>query len=221
MSDLAGFEYVDLPDAWFDEREARFEPLAVQLRAVNDLVIRSEVDDAAAAAALEHLRAAAALLAGAGEAEPGAAGVRFNASGRASNWGNAAVGRRNAVAPPLVTEHGEDGVVRARLTLGAAYEGPPGHVHGGVSALLLDHLMGETASQFRRFTATGTLTLRYVGPLPLGEVELAGRIVAEEGRKIRVHASISGGRGVAVEADGLFIVPRGEPVVPGVPAEQR
>lgn len=216
MSDLAGFEFVDLPDSWFDDREARFEPLAVQLRAVNDLVIRSEVDDAAAAAALAHLQAAADLLAGDAPQAPGAAaGVRFNASGRASNWGNAAVGRRNAVAPPLVTEHGEDGVVRARLTLGAAYEGPPGHVHGGVSALLLDHLMGETASQFRRFTATGTLTLRYVGPLPLGEVELSGRIVAEEGRKIRVHATISGGRGVAVEADGLFIVPRGEPAVPG------
>ncbi|WP_232676506.1 PaaI family thioesterase [Nocardioides sp. R-C-SC26] len=207
MSSLAqSFEFVDLPDAYFDEIETRFAPLTAQARRLVDLTIRSEADEADVAEAAELLRRANDLLER--RTRPFAAGVRFNASGRAANWGNAAVGLRNAIAPPMQTRHGDDGVVRASLHLGAAYEGPPRHVHGGVSALLLDHLMGETASQFKRFTATGTLTLRYVAPLPLGPVELEGRIVSEEGRKIRVHASIAGGAGVAVEADGLFIVPR-------------
>ncbi len=28
------------------------------------------------------------------------------------------------------------------VTLTLPYQGPPGHVHGGVSALLLDHVLG-------------------------------------------------------------------------------
>ena len=35
----------------------------------------------------------------------------------------------------------DDGTVSSTFDLGVAYEGPPGCVHGGVSALLLDHLL--------------------------------------------------------------------------------
>ena len=120
---------------------------------------------------------------------------------------DAAIGLRNAVAPPMDVISAENGDTRADVHLGAAYEGPPGMVHGGVSALLLDHLMGVTASRMSKVTFTGTLTLRYRNPLPLGRVVLTGRVSGEEGRKVFVTAEIEGDHGVAVEAEGVFIVP--------------
>ncbi|MGA8256170.1 MAG: PaaI family thioesterase, partial [Nocardioides sp.] len=121
--------------------------------------------------------------------------------------GNAVVGQRNAIAPPLPIVRGDDGSTSARLHLGPAYEGPPGMVHGGVSALLLDHLMGVTASGMKKLTMTGTLSLRYVRPLPLGDIWLEGRVASDIGRKVVVEATIGSDDGVAVQAEGLFIVP--------------
>lgn len=199
------FDASDLTDAEVDAIEARFVPLTDDLRTLVDLAIRSEADDVAVAEARRHLAAASALLGA--TVRPGPAGVSHNETGRSWQWGNAVVGQRNAVAPPMRVERHEDGSTSARLTLGNAYEGPPSMVHGGVSALLLDHLMGVTASSMRKLTMTGTLTLRYTSPLPLGEVWLAGRIADDTGRKVTVRAEIGGADGVAVEAEGLFIVP--------------
>ena len=61
-------------------------------------------------------------------------------------WGNPVIGLRNPIAPPLVLHRAPDGSVYSDFHLGAAFEGPPGHVHGGVSALMLDHVLGEAAS---------------------------------------------------------------------------
>jgi len=71
-------------------------------------------------------------------------GVDLRTDGRGRAWGNAVVGLRNAIAPPLtVVQEGRG--VRSSFSLGAAYEGPPGSVHGGVLALVLDQLLGEAA----------------------------------------------------------------------------
>ncbi|WP_300402508.1 PaaI family thioesterase [Nocardioides sp.] len=203
------FDHADLTDAEVDEIQARFEPVTDDLRRLVDVTIRSEVGDAEVAAAREHLAAAAELLGRC--AKEGPARVVRNDTGRSWQWGNAVVGQRNAVAPPMVVERHDDGSTSARLSLGNAYEGPPGMVHGGVSALLLDHLMGVTASSMKKLTMTGTLTLRYRRPLLLGEVALAGRVVSDTGRKVTVTAEINGADGAAIEAEGLFIVPSWAP----------
>lgn len=200
------FEFLDVPDDHFAEDEAAYGELAAEVRRLVDLAIRSQVPPEDVRTATARLREVNERLAA--DVRPGPAGVAFNATGRAWNWGNAVVGERNAIAPPLVIDHPRPGESAAAVHLGAAYEGPPGMVHGGVSALLLDHLMGETASNgFTRVTFTGTLTLRYVAPLPLGEVQLAGRIIEDDGRKIRVTAEIGSPDRVAVEANGIFVVP--------------
>jgi acyl-coenzyme A thioesterase PaaI-like protein len=184
--------------------------LAHDLRRLVDVAIRTEVDDERVARARALVQEAEQIL---GEkATQGPAGVKYNAEGRSWNWGNTVVGIRNAFAPPVVWSWHEDGSVRSEVTLGAAYEGPPGCVHGGVSALMLDHLMGETASKHHtRMTVTGTLTLKYLRPLPLGDVHLQARITEEDGRKITVRAHIGPGEHgnePAIEAHGLFIIPR-------------
>jgi acyl-coenzyme A thioesterase PaaI-like protein len=205
MSSVA-FQFLDVPDDHFAEHEEAFGDLAAEVRRLVELTIRSEVDPDTVRAAAGRLREVNQALAG--RVKDGPAGVAFNATGRSWNWGNAVVGERNAIAPPLAIEHLRPGEARAQVALGAAYEGPPGMVHGGVSALLLDHLMGETASNgFTRVTMTGTLTLRYVAPLPLGPVVLTARITDDDGRKVTVAASIGTAEETAVEATGLFIVP--------------
>lgn len=206
MDDMTAFKLVDVADAEVDEIEARYAPLAEAVRELVDATIRSNAGDSVVLPAVEAVRALTAQLAA--DQVDGPAGVNYNATGRAWNWGNAAVGLRNPAAPPMHVNHEPDGSTWAEVHLGAAYEGPPGCAHGGVSALLLDHLMGVTASQLGRVTLTGTLTLKYVNPLPLGLVRLDGRISGEEGRKVFVEATIKGAAGIALEATGIFIIPK-------------
>ncbi|WP_183093506.1 PaaI family thioesterase [Nocardioides stalactiti] len=207
---LSSFSFEDVPTSEIDAAEALYGGLADDVRTLNDLTIRTRVDADAVGEARALLQRAVALLAQ--DAPPGPAGIHYNDEGRSWNWGNAVVGVRNAVAPPVELEWHDDGTVGSALTLGAPYEGPPGSVHGGVSAMVLDHLMGETASaRHSRVTVTGTLSLRYVQPLPLGPVRMAARIAEEAGRKVTVTAWISADTADAtpsVEATGLFIVPR-------------
>lgn len=209
--DLGGFVHDPTPTAEVQRREAALGPLAATVRELVDATIRTTVDD-------DELRAVGAELEALVERLqvgqlPGPPGVRFNSEGYAWNWGNAAVGLANAIAPPLEIVHEEPGRAYADVQLGAAYEGPPGLVHGGVSAMLLDHIMGETAANgFTRITFTGTLTMTYRRGTPLGALRLQCHIDREEGRKVWVVASIAPADrqsqdGPTVEAEGVFIVP--------------
>jgi hypothetical protein len=175
------------------------------VRELVDAAIRTTVDDDEVRAVHAELEALVTRLRT--SQLPGSAGGRFNSDRRAWHWGNAVIGAHNAIAPPMTVVHDAFGVTHADIDLGAAYEGPPGLVHGGVTAMMLDHLMGETASGMRRPTFTGTLTMRYRRGTPLGPLHLEGRIEREEGRKVFVVATISDAEGVTVEADGVFIEP--------------
>lgn len=207
MSDIGGFIHDEIPNDEVDRIEAVYGPLTAAVRELVDATIRSTVSPEEAALALAEVEAVVARLRK--EQIPGAAGVRFNSEGRAWNWGNAAVGLRNAIAPPLDITHVRSGLAYADVDLGAAYEGPPGLVHGGVTAMLLDHLMGETAAaNFTRITFTGTLTMVYRRGTPLGALRLDARIDREEGRKVWVVASIGDAEGPTVEAEGIFIIPK-------------
>ena len=92
--------------------------------------------------------------------------------------------------------------------LGAAYEGPPGHVHGGVAALILDHVLGAAASSPQQPMLTGTITMRYRRLTPLGDLHVEARIVRTEGIKTFAEGHLADAEGVTVEAEGVFIRPR-------------
>lgn len=115
-------------------------------------------------------------------------------------------GPENAIAPPLPLRGLPDGSIVGTATLGLPYQGPPGCVHGGVSALLLDHTLGVANAWAGVSGMTGTLTLRYHRPTPLFvELTVRARQVSVEGRKIRTTGEILAGDEVCVSADGLFI----------------
>jgi len=202
---MARFTRSPLTSAEVDHLESVYGPLADTVRDLVDATIRTTVDHDEVTAVGAELQVLVARLRASQSDEP--AGVHYNAEGRSWGWGNAVVGLRNAVAPPLDITHEPDGSAHADVTLGAAYEGPPGLVHGGVSALLLDHIMGETASAFRRVTFTGTLTTRFLRGTPLGPIRLEARTTDEDECKVFVEGTVSDAEGVTVECEGVFIVP--------------
>lgn len=140
---------------------------------------------------------------------PGSYGVRLAPDGRRTRpWGNAVVGVRNPIAPPLVMTRDPEGRAWSDFSLGAAYEGPPGLVHGGVSALVLDQVLGEAAGAGGKPGMTGTLTVRYRRGTRLGPLRAEAHIERVEGVKTYVVGTISDADGVTVEAEGVFILPR-------------
>ena len=143
------------------------------------------------------------------QAGTGSLGIEVGADGRTRAHGNAVVGLRNPVAPPLLVERSPDGRARSTFVLGPQYEGPPGLVHGGVSALLLDQLCGEAAAAGGAPGMTGRLTLHYRRPTPLGALRAEAWIDHVEGYKTSVKGHLTDAEGrPTVEAEGLFILPR-------------
>lgn len=184
-----------------------YEPLAQSVRGLIDATIRSEVDAADVAAAQAHIEAAADLLRA--KQIDGPFGVRITSDGDRMPWGNPAIGVRNAIAPPLNIVRDQDGGISTDFHLGAAYEGPPGHVHGGMVAMVLDHVLGEVAAsdpETPRFT--GTLTIRYLRATPLGDLRAEGRITRSDGIKTFAVGHVSDAEGITAEAEGVFILPR-------------
>lgn len=183
-----------------------YEPLAESVRELVDATIRTEADAATVAAVKADIDAAVGRLRQ--RQMPGAFGVRRTAYGDSVGWGNAVIGIRNALAPPLHTRLDDNGRVQADFELGAAYEGPPGHVHGGVSALILDHVLGEAASPDRTPRFTGSITVRYLRATALGALHVEAVRTRTEGVKTYCAGRISDAEGVTVEAEGVFITPR-------------
>lgn len=187
-------------------QRAIYEPLAESVRDLVDATIRSEADADTVAEVRGLVDAAVARLR---ERQiPGAFGVRQTAAGESVGWGNAVIGIRNALAPPVLTRREESGRVVADFHLGAAYEGPPGLVHGGVSALILDHLLGEAASPDRKPRFTGSITVRYLRGTPLGPLRVEAVRTRTEGVKTYCTGHIADAEGMTVEAEGVFITPR-------------
>lgn len=189
-----------------DGLESRYGALTQSVRRLIDATIRTEVDAAAIAAAKAKIDAAADELSAA--LIPGSFGVQQESAERNLAWGNVVIGLRNAIAPPLSVQHDPDGRVWADVVLGAAYEGPPGHVHGGVCALLLDHILGATAHQPGRPAVTGTLTVRYERGTPLGPLHIEARVDRVDGVKTFAVGQLGDAHGVTVRAEGVFIFPR-------------
>lgn len=189
-----------------DVPQALYESLTGSVRRLVDATIRSRADLDTIVAAKAKIDAAADELSL--SLMPGSFGVQQAVDGQSGAWGNAVIGLRNALAPPLLVHHESDGRVWADVTLGAAYEGPAGHVHGGICALLLDHVLGATAHQPGRPAVTGTLTLRYEAGTRLGPVHAEAHIDRVEGVKTFAVGHLATSDGVTVRAEGVFFHPR-------------
>jgi len=119
-------------------------------------------------------------------------------------------GAGSPLAPPMQVTADSGGAV-GRCTLGIAHEGPPGYGHGGMSAMLLDELMGRACIAAGLPGMTVSLQVRYRRPVPLETpLRVHARVTGTEGRKVFVAGSISieeDPSAVVVTADGVFVTP--------------
>ncbi|MEO6123173.1 MAG: PaaI family thioesterase [Ilumatobacteraceae bacterium] len=116
------------------------------------------------------------------------------------------IGVLNPLAPPIAVSFDDNGDVLGHCTYGAAYEGPPGCVHGGFIAAGFDEVLGFAQAYSGKPGMTGNLNISYRSPTPLGrEVRYVGRLDRVEGRKIYCSATLSHGDTLCAEAQGLFI----------------
>lgn len=115
------------------------------------------------------------------------------------------LGRANPLAPPVELWL-EDGKMHGRATFGAAYEGPPGCVHGGFIAAAFDEVLGSTQSLSGAPGMTGRLTVHYRSPTPLHtELRFEGTLESVTGRKVLTKGCLWAGEVLCAEAEALFI----------------
>ncbi|HVZ82567.1 MAG TPA: PaaI family thioesterase [Terracidiphilus sp.] len=101
----------------------------------------------------------------------------------------------------------EDGSVVCPATISNPYEGPPGYVHGGIIATLLDEAMSKAVRAQGLIAMTRHLEVDYRLPVPsCAPIRIEGRVVRGEGRKHWAEAQIldADGRALA-RGEGLFI----------------
>jgi hypothetical protein len=117
-------------------------------------------------------------------------------------------GRSNPLASPL--HLWVDGpLTRAWALWTAAYEGPPGTLHGGFVAAAFDDLLGFAQMASGQAGYTGRLTVRMRRPTPLNvRVDYEAVVEAVDGRKIVVSGKAMVDDTVVAEADCLFVAPR-------------
>ncbi|GAA5125790.1 hotdog domain-containing protein [Haloechinothrix salitolerans] len=120
---------------------------------------------------------------------------------------NPVIGEGHPSAPPV--EYFTDGErVEGRCTLGLTHEGPPMSTHGGISALLLDQILGHAAAAAGNAGPTTDLTVRYRKPVPLDvPLRIWARVVSvEDGHALATGAiaTMSDPESALVEAEARF-----------------
>jgi acyl-coenzyme A thioesterase PaaI-like protein len=115
------------------------------------------------------------------------------------------VGPLNPCAPPFEWEF-RDGELIARGVFTAAFEGPPGYVHGGYVALAFDEVLGIANVASGYGGLTGRLTVRYRRPTPLHtELRFVARVARADGRRLTTVGRVFDGETLTAEAEGLFV----------------
>ncbi|MEB2283610.1 MAG: PaaI family thioesterase [Myxococcales bacterium] len=188
--------------AWAERRR-----LAAAMRQVIDRLTTSDAPEEELRAAADALdRYAARLASHPRRTLPLGFGESANAGDVAAFFDySPLIGLSNPLAPPIVLEV-EGQVVHGRVRFGAAYEGPPGHVHGGFVAAAFDEVLGFVQSTTGQPGMTATLTIRYRKPTPLDtDLRFEATVRRVEGRKIFAEGRLYDGDILTADAEGLFI----------------
>ncbi len=116
------------------------------------------------------------------------------------------LGPSNPMAPPVAIERGTDQVT-ARLTFDLRHEGMPGYAHGGWIAAIFDQVLAVGAAAIAgRPAMTGTMTIRFVRPTPIGApLELVATAEPTGARTVRVTSDLFAGGEVTAHAVGIMV----------------
>jgi acyl-coenzyme A thioesterase PaaI-like protein len=105
-----------------------------------------------------------------------------------------------------------ESILYAKAWFAKSAMGPPGHVHGGAMAAVLDEAMGAVCWMNDLQTVAASITISFVEMLPLETETVIEAIIDRiDGRKIHLHSRLKDESGKLIaEGTGLFIVLRQE-----------
>ena len=98
-------------------------------------------------------------------------------------------------------------VVRGMFSMAHRYQGPPGGVHGGVIATLVDEAMGKLNKIDGIVAMTAEMTVQYLRPVPLGhKIVVEARSSEHNGRNYWRECTIHDSKGkLLVQGKGRFV----------------
>ena len=194
--------------AWVQKRR-----LASAMRLVIGRLVQSNAPEGELKTAADALERYADQLAGHSRLK------RYEGYGESANAGDVGaffdqsplIGLANPLAPPIRIEQTGERSAAGSVIFGAAYEGPPGSVHGGFIAAAFDEVLGFVQSLSGSPGFTGTLTVVYRSPAPLHtELQFRCDLNRQEGRKIFADGRVFAGDTLCAEAEAIFISARPE-----------
>ena len=117
----------------------------------------------------------------------------------------AMAGRSHPCSPELLWQEEPNRII-GTVTFGQAFEGPPGHVHGGWVAGVLDHFMGMTHVHTGHPGMTGGLSVRYLKPTPLNQlIEVSADATELDDKRTEVKAEMRCGETTTATAEAIFV----------------
>lgn len=119
-------------------------------------------------------------------------------------------GNCNAVSPRMQYFLNEqEHRLLGKVTFKAAYEGPPGLVHGGYIAACMDEMFGIAVSHsdIKEPCMTGTLKVIYRAPVPLlQEITYQSWVEKQEGRKVFAKCTVTdSNNNLCCEGEAIFL----------------
>jgi acyl-coenzyme A thioesterase PaaI-like protein len=102
-----------------------------------------------------------------------------------------------------------DGVACFDIVCPPEHEGGPGVAHGGWTAAVLDEVLGHVPILNEQMTVTGTLTIRFERPVPIGrQLQARAWIERKEARKWHLAGELvlSSSGAVLARAEGIFVL---------------
>ena len=182
--------------------------LASATRALNEKLVSTDIDPELAAALTEKIEGLAAELSQALQvtglvdlAKRGQRGTIDDVMGELVSVG----GRSHPCSPELRWQEASNRIT-GTVKFSQAFEGPPGHVHGGWVAGVLDHLMGMTHVRTGHPGMTGGLSVRYLKPTPLNQViEVSAQATELDDKRTEVKAEMRFGETTTATAEAIFV----------------
>ena len=182
--------------------------LAAATRALNEKLVSTDICPKLAAALTEKIEGLTAELSQAQQvdglvdmAKLGERGTIDDVMGELVSVG----GRSHPCSPELLWQEASNritGTVRFNQT----FEGPPGHVHGGWVAGVLDHVMGMTHVRTGHPGMTGGLSITYLKPTPLNQVvEVRAEATGLDDKRTEVKAIMRCGETTTATAEATFV----------------
>lgn len=121
-----------------------------------------------------------------------------------------ACGRTGTCRLGLTTERlDRHGVAHFEIVCPSEHEGGPGVAHGGWTAAVLDEVLGHVPLLHDQLSVTGTLTIRFVRPVPVGhDLHARAWVSRREARKWHIagELALAASDAVLASAEGIFVL---------------